>query len=181
MPDLLSSPGYPGRYRETTPYDGDPTSLIRPILGRWAEGHGEENVPPMYLLVLAYRQAWKKYMSPRRKKFNVGLGAMEWSLTEVNRLCMCWVGRRPDHYGAYADHANLASWCQREAKVKPSQVPTPAVAQPANDVGATSIEHVDPLANLFGDEPAPGSPEAVPAEQALLHPKKSGGTRAKGR
>ena len=137
MPDLLSSPGYPGKYRATTPHEGDPTHLILPHWNRWAEGHGEENVPPMDLLVVAFKQAWRKYLSPRRKKFNPNLSAVEWSLTEVSRLCMCWAGKRPDHYGAYAEHSNLANWCQRLPNL---ESPAPVQSDPLEVVGTEEEE-----------------------------------------
>lgn len=131
-PKLLRTEGRPGTYTETvcTLTDAEIANLLVPLRAFWVGGHREENVPPMPLLVLAFRNAWKHYAGPRRKMYHPGFHAREWSMSDVHLLCLCWATQRPDMKGAWLQHKELANWTARKVLVPPSALPTQAPPKP---------------------------------------------------
>lgn len=134
MPALLRSPGYPGTYSPTvcTLTDAEILARIEGTVTFWAKSHPNK-MPPTDLLVLAYRNAWTHFMSPRRKRLNPRHDARDWANMEVSRLCAVWISQRPDREGAWSMHLPVANWVTHEipteakpaAKIKKAKATEP--------------------------------------------------------
>ena len=180
-PVLLHCEGVPGRQYVATACamtDAEIEVYVKPMRDFWIRGHGEANVPPTYLLVLAFRSAWKHFAGPRRKLYHPGLPAKNWAMEELHLLCMCWVARRPDSKGTWRQHQEIANW--------PRRLPAATLSHEGGGTGSAGHAEEDvppPLSIEVEDEPAYAVggpalvPPVVPALEASAVPQVPQGTK----
>ena len=110
---VLTTPSFPGHYPVTAPEnvsDEAIADMIRPILVRHG---GHASLPPLWLLVMVYRNAWLHWRGPRRHRFAPAARARQWALHDCDKCVVVWVGGRPDNTGAWRQHMHLADWRTR--------------------------------------------------------------------